>query len=137
MKYGVTLTQLRELFLGCYSLPRTSAWIESFAGQLASADSRVPVKALLDGLEGLKHDVKSAPTVSAVRQIVPSLKQFEPEKLEATIRAIRAIVGEKWVELDERRGAVYLHQSPDQIVAEAQRVLSDEFGEDYNKPPPV
>jgi Histidine kinase-, DNA gyrase B-, and HSP90-like ATPase len=126
IRYGLTLSRIRSLFK-CRMIGDGAAWLDALELELTSPEERIPLRLLLVGIHDLKTDSKAEPTVSAVRQTVPQLKAFEPERLEAALGALAVVVGQQWVEVGPG-GVVYLHQRPDLILAEADRVLSEEFG---------
>ena len=121
-QYGVTLTSIRELFDSVHTVPEVREWITEFEKKLMDTELRVPIRLLLDELQKAKEDQKATPNIKAVRAVVEKLKDFEPERLMATLQAVETIVGERWIEVDSD-GDVRLNNTPDLIVTEFEKQL--------------
>ncbi len=121
-QYGVTLTSLRELFDDAHTVPEVKLWITKFEQKLKDIEPTVNIKLLLDELQKAKGDQKAIPNIKAVRAVVEELKDFEPERLIAALKAVEIIVGERWIEVDSD-GDVLLNNTPDLIVTEFEKQL--------------
>jgi hypothetical protein len=126
-RFGVTLTRLRALFEEAHTVPQVAAWVDSLEVELSTLEPQVPLQRLLEGLEHAKSDQKARPSVYAVRVGDAELSQFEPERLVAALEAVQTIIGTRWMEV-ESSGAVALHHTAPQIVAEVERHLRAMFG---------
>ena len=113
--YGVTLTELRSLFVKARTVPEVNSWITSFSDRLRERE--VPLEALLRGLEHEKKDTNAVPHVVAVRVKHDELLKYKPEQLVARLQAVQTIVGSRWIEV-ETEGTVVMHQTAEQICAE-------------------
>ncbi len=126
LKYGVTLVKLRELFDGQFTVPQTRAWIEKLESEVSKPAAQVPLLQLLKALDLLKDDPGASPTVYAARERAEDLRRFKATELTAALHAMQTIVGRGWIDV-KSDGSVYLDQSPEQIVAEVQRVLKEDL----------
>ena len=120
---GITLTRLRSLFEKARTVTQVNTWIDDLTHALTEEGS-VPLQVLLHGLERAKEDTKAIPNIVAVRERIPRLKNFEPERLIARLKAAEAIIGSRWMEVDEA-GEVILHQTAEQIILELERNIDD------------
>jgi hypothetical protein len=127
-RFGVTLTQLRSLFVSAHTVPEVEAWIETLEKELVELEPRVPLSVLLETLETAKLDQLETPTVTAARLMNESLRAFLPERLTASLLAVEEIVGHRWIEVDRVTREVRLHGTAGQVVAEVERNLRDLFG---------
>ena len=126
LKYGISLSRLKSLFHTAFTVGEVRTWISELELELGNPDSQVPILELLQTLESLKEDAKVSPSVHAARLKTPdTLERFTTEELEAAITAIDVVVGRGWVSFDGPN--IYLDQSPEQIVAEVQRVLREDL----------
>ena len=114
-QHGITLTTLRRLFEKARTVSEVTEWINTLEQNLGG-QGRIPIRQLLDGLEDEKSDQKATPSVVAVRAKNPRLRDFEPERLTARLKAIENIVGDRWIEVDDTSGQVIMHQTADQIL---------------------
>lgn len=121
-RYGLTLTDLRKMFQESRTVLDVDKWISRMECSLKERD--IPIRILLDVLEGLKSDTKAIPNVYAARYSHADLKQFEANRLIARLNAVEQIIGSRWIQVD-RYGAVVMNQTSGQILAEVQR----HFGE--------
>lgn len=124
-QHGVTLTELRTLFENAHIVPEVSDWIASLESKLEQG--RVPLSDLLHGLEQEKGDPKAIPSVIAVRAKYQELKNFEPERLIARLKAVENIIGSRWIEIEDS-GNVFMHQTADQILIEFNRNIGPLIG---------
>ncbi len=111
--HGVPLTELRRLFESSRSVLDANCWVENLKHQ--RSERHVPLKVLLDGLEGLKTDARAKPSIAAVRERVAELKEFSPEELRARLRAVEAILGSRWLEVEDDY-TVRMHSDSTQIL---------------------
>lgn len=126
-QYGVTLTRLRTLFEKAHTVPEVQVWMQELENELTSLEPTVPLRRLLTGIEAAKTDAKARPNINSVRAVDVELKQFSPEKLNAALKAVETIVGQRWLEV-EPSGNVRIHGTAEQILAEVNRNLQDMFG---------
>ena len=131
-RYGVPLTKVRELFSTARSTFDVSKWLDELESELQAVGRRVPLQKLLETLENLKTDTLQVPSVRVARVVNPDLKQFAPEELSASLRAVATIIGPRWIEVNEANDEVRLHTNVGQIVAEVERNLRDLFGDGVN-----
>ena len=124
MKHGTTLQELRSLFEKCYDRQSVNDWMMSYSKERSNPDNHVPLLDLLQALEEQKDDPKAEPDVNVARRIRPSLFRFEEDRLLAVLDGVEKIVSPRWLEVDEQRRKVRMHQKPEKLVAEVQRVLS-------------
>ena len=122
-QHGVTLTRLRSLFDKAHTILQVNEWMDMLRKELAEQGG-VPLFVLLQGLEKEKNDPKASPNVHAVRAKDPALQSFEPERLIAKLKAVESIIGSQWIEV-EMSGAVFMHQTVDQLVAELERNIKN------------
>lgn len=125
--HGVTMTRLRDLFETAHTVPNVVEWIDGLRRELTEQEPQVPLFTLLEGLERAKSDVKAKPNVYTVRALSEELKEFTPERLTTTLRAVETIVGNRWIEV-ESGGDITLHHTAGQIVAEVERNLRELLG---------
>ena len=121
-RYGVTLTDLRRLFEEAHTVPEVDRWIEDLAARFR--DRKVPLQVLLDGLEKAKEDTKAKPNITAVREQVPSLKEFRPEELRARLQAVEAILGPRWLTVKDDF-TVRMHSDSNQLLREIDRAIRE------------
>lgn len=115
--YGVTLTELRPLFEGTRTVPKVDEWIEEYQNKLMK-QGEVPLAELLHGLEEEKDDHDATPNISVVRRAnVANLGRFTPDRLTARLKAVESIIGSRWIEVDEGRREVVMHQTAEEILA--------------------
>ena len=112
--YGLTLTRLRTLFEEARTVPDVAAWLQVVSEELQSVE--VPLEVLLQGLEDRKGDHKATPNVIAVRAKDGRLEEFEPERLIARLKAVEAIVGSRWLEVESTTGQVRMHHTARRIL---------------------
>lgn len=123
-KYGVTLTDVRELLDKTRSVPEVCQWLDGFEESLIEK-GEVPVQVLLEGIEQEKRDVLAIPNVNAVRARTVGLEKFSPEHLVAKLKAVESIVGSRWIEVSRESAGVHMHQTAEQIL----NVLDRNLGE--------
>jgi len=133
-QYGVTLTRLRTLFVTSHTIPEVNEWLDQLEHELSKLEPRVPLLRLLQTLDEAKQDPLATPNVAVARYMDSELKKFEPEKLTASLQAVRTIVGARWLDVDVS-GEVRLHATAAQVVAEVERMLRDMFGVDASSFP--
>lgn len=121
-RYGVTLTDLRGLFEEAHTVPEVDRWIAGLAGRFRERE--VPLQVLLDGLESAKEDTKAKPSITAVREQVPRLKEFRPEELRARLQAVEAILGPRWLTVEEDF-TVRMHSDSSQVLREMDRAIRE------------
>jgi hypothetical protein len=126
LKHGVTLVKIRNLFENCFSVIETHDWVEKLEAELNQPSRQVPLRELLKTLEQLKEDKGAPPTVYAARERSAILKAFKADDLEATLDALKVIVGKGWIEV-RADGGVYLDQSPEQILIEVHRAMKEDL----------
>lgn len=136
-RYGVTLSQMRELFENCHSPLEVTEWLAKLEHELTTLEPRVPLQRLLETLERAKQDELETPTVTAARLMDPELKKFKPERLTASLEAVQVIAGRRWIEVDSGTRSVRLHGTAGQVVAEVERNLRDMFGVDATDRPEI
>ena len=124
-RYGVTMTQIRQLFDSAHTASETTKWVDNLEYSLKEQGAQVPLKLLLERLEEAKEDKKGQPNVHAIRYRDEVLQLFEPEKLIAALHSVQVIIGPKWLEVNPTSGDVQLGHTADQIRIEVERRLSD------------
>ena len=121
MDYGLTLTDLRDMFKGCRTVGQIDEWINKMREHLS--DNEVPLAVLMGALERLKNeDTLAVPSVEVARATTPALVPFFPYRLEARLKAVVTIVGERWLRVEDT-GHVIMHQTADQVMAELDRQI--------------
>ena len=123
-RHGITLTELRSLFENAHTVPQVSEWIEDLEKRL-DEQGEVPLGAVLYGLERERKDVKATPNLFAVRVTEPGLREFEPERLIARLKAAENVIGRRWMEVNDDSGEVIMHQTAEQIILELERNVGD------------
>ena len=124
LRFGLTLTLVREMFDKCGSKTEVDAWIEALGTRLDS--TRVPLAHLFDRLEAAKADEGEIVNIKSVRATDETLKQFKSEILCSQVSAVEALLGENWVSVDNVTMNVEMNSSADQIVSEMYRSLEAE-----------
>lgn len=124
LRFGLTLTLVREMFDKCGSTTEVDAWIETLSSRLVSA--RVPLAHLFARLEAAKTDEGEIVNIKSVRATDETLKQFSSEKLLRQVSAVQALLGENWVSVDDVSMNVEMQSSAEQIVSEMYRSLEAE-----------
>ena len=119
-KHGVTLTELRSLFENCCTVREVDEWLLSLEYRL-TACGEIPLRILLNGLEEDKEDPHAKPNIAVVRSRNNGLKQFEPERLRARLKAMESIVGTRWIEIDLDSYEVVMHHNAREILRELER----------------
>lgn len=127
--FGIPLSTMRELFAGPYKGEAERAsedptghysrqdvlhWLDSLESDLESAENRVPVRRLLEKLEAQKVDPYDPPRISRVRLPESEFMNFSPDRLQAVLDGIQAVVGESYLLVEDDK--VYLLQSVDEIL---------------------
>ena len=74
----------------------------------------MPVRQILEELDALKVDPFAPPEISRVRQLGTEYLNLKPERLQAALDGIQAVIGESYLQIDD--GRVYLHQTVDEIL---------------------
>ena len=120
LNHGLTLTEIQTMFASCRTVSEIDRWIERTNEAMARND--VPLTILMMTLEDLKDDTKAVPSVKAARMVNPALREFEPERLTSRLAAVRTIIGERWLSVDDS-GDVSMHQTGAQILAELERQI--------------
>ena len=115
-RHGVTLSELRNLFVQARTVPQVDSWMVAFRSRLKGRE--VPLDVLLEGLEREKSDPMAVPSVIAVRAKREELLKYEPERLIARLKAAETIIGSRWIEVEKEAGTVVMHQSAEQTLAE-------------------
>ena len=121
--HGITLTELRSLFENARTVPDVSEWINVLERRL-DEQGEVPLRIVLDGLDRAKEDVKAIPNIFAVRATDPRLKEFEPDRLIARLKAAENVIGSHWMEVDDDSGKVIMHHTADQIISKLEREIA-------------
>ena len=134
-RHGVTLTELRNLFIEARTVPEVESWMTSFANRLKKRE--VPLEVLLNGLEQEKDDPKAVPSVVAVRAKHQELLEYEPERLIARLKAVETIIGSRWIEVEKEAGTVVMHQTAEQTCAELESNIRQLTAADANRSPAV
>jgi len=124
LRFGLTLTLVREMFDNCGSITEVDAWIETLGTRLDA--TRVPLAHLFDRLEAAKADEGEIVNIKSVRATDETLKQFSSDKLLCQVSAVGALLGENWVSVDPVSMNVEMNSSADQIVSEMYRSLEAE-----------
>ena len=101
-------------------------WVGQLRDEFDNPNSQVPVLELLKTLDALKDYEGASPTVYAARIKSSTLSRFSVEELTAAVEAVQTVVGRGWVGV-QSAVEIFLDQSPDQIVAEVQRVLREDL----------
>jgi len=127
-EFGVTMTQIRELFTNALTVTEVSRWLDALEKDFRETQPPVPLKRLLQGIEAMKSDKKSKPNVNAVRAVDPRLKDYEPERLTAALQAVQTIVGQRWIEVSQTSGDIKMLHNADSIIEEVDRRLRDDLG---------
>ena len=138
--FGIPLSTMRELFAGPYkgSAPRSKddpkghfsrqdvrKWLDWVESDLERAENRVPVRQLLEKLEAQKVDPYDPPRISRVRLSGSKFMNFEPDRLEAVLEGIQAVIGKTYLLVDDER--VYLHQTVDEILNRYDKAVESEL----------
>ncbi|MFF5590775.1 ATP-binding protein [Streptomyces althioticus] len=127
-RFGVTLTQVRDLFEQALTVKEVGAWLDALERELSESQPPVPLKKLLKRLEECKEDVLSQPNVRAARMMDARLKMYEPERLVAALQAVQTIVGTRWIEVNKTSGDVRMSHTAESIITEVDRRLQDDLG---------
>ena len=127
VSHGLTLSEIRSMFKNCRTVDEVGVWISDKRREMAGKD--VPIALLLDALEELKDDERAVPSIYAARMISDELKEFEPEKLIARMKALKDLIGERWLNVDES-GTVKMHQTAEQIKGELARQIRNLDGDE-------
>ena len=128
VQYGVTFTELRSLFEEAQTVSEVNEWLCNYKAKLENY-GEVPLQLLLRELEKKKEDLLETPNVSVVRELNSEMKRFPTERLIARLKSVEIILGTRWLEVDETRKDVYLHQGSDQILFELNRQIGGfDFG---------
>lgn len=105
-------------------MTQVDAWIDDLTLALAE-EGTVPLHVLLYGLERERKDDKATPNVFVVRATEPGLREFEPERLIARLKAAENVIGRRWMEVNDDSGEVIMHQTAEQIISELERNIED------------
>lgn len=139
-KHGVPLSLIRELFAGPYrgsserkakdahghySRQDVKLWIDWLESELKSAENRVPVRQLLNELAAQKVDPYDPPRIARVRTVGSEFMKLNPDRLQAALEGIQAVVGESYLQLDDDR--VFLHQTADEIIYRYEHAVETEL----------
>ncbi|MFG2635304.1 ATP-binding protein [Streptomyces sp. NPDC048362] len=127
-RFGVTLTQVRDLFEEALTVKEVGQWLDALERELSESQPPVPLKKLLKRLEECKEDILSQPNVHAARMMDPRLKMYEPERLVAALQAVQTIVGTRWIEVNKASGDVRMSHTAESIITEVDRRLQDDLG---------
>ncbi|SFE28864.1 Histidine kinase-, DNA gyrase B-, and HSP90-like ATPase [Actinacidiphila alni] len=127
-RFGVTLTQVRDLFDGALTVKEVEEWLQKLEKELSESQPPVPLRKLLKKLEECKGDTLSQPNIHAVRMLDARLKQYEPERLVAALQAVQTIVGTRWIEVNKASGDVRMSHTAESIITEVDRRLQDDLG---------
>ena len=138
--FGIPLSTVRELFAGPYrgSAPRGTddpkghfsrqdvlQWLDWLQSELANAKNRVPVRQFLERLDAQKVDPYDPPRISRVRLPGSEYMNFDPDRLEAALEGIQAVIGETYLQVDDDR--VYFHQTVDEILHRYDQAVESEL----------
>lgn len=124
LRFGLTLSLIRELFDKCGSTAEVDDWISATNSTLDLA--RVPLAHFFDKLESAKSDDGEVVNIKSVRATDELLKKFGSDKLLRQVSAVEALLGETWITVDPVSMNVEMQTSADQIVAELYRSLEVE-----------
>ena len=122
-RYGVTLTELREIFAQSRTVIDVNSALGTLKDQLE--EHEIPLKIVLDGLEEAKSDRLAVPNYNVVRAKNDSLMAFEPERLGASLKGVEMVLEKRWLEVDEDSGQVIMHQSSDEIIKALKDKMTD------------
>ncbi len=115
-KYGVTLTDVRNLFDNAYTVSEVNEWLDRLEEELREKGA-IPLQVLLEGLERDKKDVNAVPNVAVVRaRDMARLGRFEVPHLVARLKAVESIVGTRWIEVNAQSQEVNMRQTAEQIL---------------------
>ena len=138
--FGISLSMMRELFAGPYkgsaqrgnddpkghfSRQDVRLWFDWLTSELESTENRVPVRRLLEKLEAQKVDPYDSPKISRVRLPDSEFMNFNPDRLEAALEGIQAVIGDRYLLVDDDR--VYLHQTVDEILNRYEEAVESEL----------
>lgn len=121
-RHGITLTELRSLFEDCRTTGEVTAWL-SRVEEEREAGPEIPIEDLLVALENEKKDAKAVPNVIAVRAMRSEWREFEPDRLNARLKAVEQIVGRRWLEVSEN-GDVTMSHSAHEILCQLEKNVS-------------
>lgn len=125
-RFGLTFSDLRQLFENAHTLPETAEWVVQLKSRLES-EAPIPLRTLLNTLEEEQQaDLLSAPNLRAARAKSPVLREYTPDKLEAALKAAETLVGERWLIVDEQWN-VRMEHSATEISEEFRRRLADDL----------
>ena len=125
-RFGLTFSDLRELFEDAHTLPETRQWIVNLKDRLES-DDPIPLRALLNALEEEQQaDPLAVPNLRAARAKSPMLLRYEPARLQAALKAAATLVGERWLMVSDQSD-VHMGQSAVEISEEFRRRLADDL----------
>lgn len=122
-QYGLTLTEVCDLFKQARSPRDVAQWLEDTKARLETSDA-VPVDIILKELDKQKDDLGGTPNIAVARQNNPRLKKFVEERLVIRLQAVETIVGRRWIEV-EKSGQVRMHQTADNILEKLDRSIID------------
>lgn len=123
-QYGLTLTEIRQLFESARSVMEMTESIKALA-QRVRVDADVPVGAILTELEKQKRDPKMMPNILVVRATSPDMQRFDEERLVARMEAVETIIGTRWIEVERQSGKVKLHSTCKEILEELERNIAE------------
>lgn len=124
-KYGVTLTDVRNLFENAYTVPEVNEWLDRLEAELTEKGD-IPLQVLLKGLEREKEDTNAVPSVAAVRKLdMERLGKFEVPHLVARLKAVEGIIGTRWLEVNREANEVIMHQTSEQILNSLDRNIHE------------
>ena len=121
-RFGLTFSDLQNLFEDAHTLPETREWVSQRRQSLESGGP-IPLRTLLDALEAEQADPLAKPNLIAARSKHDALKRYEPEKLEAAVKAAATLLGERWLAVD-RQLNVNMGHSAAEISEEFKRRLA-------------
>ncbi len=125
LKYGVTLSRVRNLFETCWNFTEVDTWLDALETDLARPEARVPLGELLKALEGIKSDALARPSIDVARTKSGALLPFEPERLKAALLAVQELVGNEWLEVDPLSNYVTMHTSASEIINRLNQVKQE------------
>ncbi len=138
--FGIPLSTMRELFAGPYrgSAPRGDEdpkghfsrqdvlqWLDWLKSELESTENRIPVRQLLERLDAQKVDPYDPPRISRVRLLDSEFLNFNPDRLEAALEGIQAVIGGNYLLVEDDR--VYLYQTVDEILNSYDKAVESEL----------
>ncbi len=132
-QFGIPLDRLRDLFETASTTSQVDQWLSKLEREMRDLTPPVPLKRLLTRLHQATADPKAQPNVKSVRAVDEQLKAYSPEKLFSVLRGVQAIVGERWIEVEDATMDIKLHGTVERMWDELERNMQDLFGQQLNE----